>query len=72
MRGAAGNSRPYRERMKSSMRIGQKKIWRRIANLQCVRRDISLAKAIDEMKVRFPVGVTEPGQKRVTDLLRSG
>jgi hypothetical protein len=54
-------------RMKSSMRIGQKKIWRLIANLQCVRRGISLAKPIDEMEVRFPI--TEPGQKLVTHLI---
>jgi len=55
--------------MKSFMRIGQKKIWRPIANLQCARRDISLVKPIDEMDVRFPVSVTEPGQKLVTHLI---
>src|SRR5258708_30247530 len=47
-------------RTKSSMHIGQKKIWRRIANLQCARRDISPAKPIYEMDVRFLVGVTKP------------
>lgn len=55
--------------MKSSIRIGQEKVWRRIANLQCARRDISLAKPIDELGVRLPVRVTEPGQKLVTHLI---
>ncbi|WP_424631715.1 hypothetical protein [Bradyrhizobium sp. SYSU BS000235] len=55
--------------MKSSMCIGQKKIWRPIANAQCARRDISRAKPIDEMDVRVPVGVTEPGQKLITHLI---
>ena len=56
-------------RMKSPMGIWQKKIWRRVANLQSVRRDIRLAEPIDEIAIGFPVGVTELGHELVAHLI---